>query len=227
MKPNFRNPPFGGAVLGVLLALASLAWSAPNAFAEFTGVKVKVDGLACPLCAYGLEKKLLQVAGVTNVSTDLKSGTANLSVTKGASVSVRSLDEAVLRAGFTLESVSVTAVGSIKVENNRLLLSVRHCPQNFLLFEASAREEQVHSGKQPKLLGDATQSALQKLKQEGAVVAVTGKIHDHTEGPAGFRSRNTRPSNEGRAVAPDLGAGVRVRLSRTDQHRHRSAGPPR
>jgi copper chaperone CopZ len=186
MQPNFRKPPFGSAVLGVLLAVASIVWIAPNAFAEFTGVKVKVDGLACPLCAFGLEKKLAQVAGVTNLSTDLKSGTVNLSLTKGASVSVRSLDEAVRRAGFTLESVSVTAVGALKVENNRLLLSVRHSPQEFLLFEVSTREEQVQSGKQPKLLGDATRSALQKLKQEGAVVAVTGKIHDHTEGPAGL-----------------------------------------
>jgi copper chaperone CopZ len=186
VRLNFRTSPFGRVVPGVLLALASLVWIAPDACAEFASVKVKVDGLACPLCAYGLEKKLAQLAGFTNVSTDLKSGTVNLSLTKGASVSVRSLDEAVRRAGFTLESVSVTAVGALKVENNRLLLSVRHSPQEFLLLEASVREEQVHSGKQPKLLGDATRSALQKLEREGAVVAVTGKIHDHTEGPAGL-----------------------------------------
>lgn len=186
MRLNFKTPPFGVAVLGALLALAGLVWSAPNARAEFKAVKVKVAGLSCPFCAYGLEKKLSQVAGVTNVSTDLKSGTVNLSLAKGESVSVRSLDEAVRRAGFTLESVSVTAVGTLKVENNRLRLSVRHSPQEFLIFEASAREEQVPPGKQPKLLGDATQSALQKLKQEGAVVAVTGKIHDHTKGPAGL-----------------------------------------
>ncbi|MBI2928689.1 MAG: heavy-metal-associated domain-containing protein [Verrucomicrobia bacterium] len=184
MQSNFRKSPFCDAVLGALLVLASLVWIAPDACAEFTSVKVKVNGLACPLCAYGLEKKLSQVAGVTNVSTDLKSGTVNLSLTKGASVSVRSLDEAVRRAGFTLESVSVTAVGALKVENNRLLLSVSHSPQKFLIFEASAREEQVHSGKQTRLLGDATQSDLERLRQEGGVVAVTGKIHDHTEGPA-------------------------------------------
>lgn len=186
MQPNFRKTPFSNVGLGVLLALASFAWNAPNARAEFKTVKVKVAGLSCPFCAYGLEKKLSQVAGVTNVSTDLKSGTVNLSLTEGESVSVRSLDEAVRRAGFTLESVSVTAVGALKVENNRLFLSVRHSPQEFLLFEASARDEQIPSGNQPKLLGDATQSALQKLKQEGAVVAVTGKIHDHTKGPAGL-----------------------------------------
>ena len=56
MQSNFRKPPFSDVVLGVLLALASIVWIAPDAFAEFASVKVKVDGLACPLCAYGLEK---------------------------------------------------------------------------------------------------------------------------------------------------------------------------
>ncbi len=186
MKPNFRNPPFGGAVLGVLLALVSLVWIAPDAFAEFTSVKVKVDGLACPLCAYGLEKKLAKVKGVTEAKTDLKSGTVNLTIGKEASISVRNLSEAVRKAGFTMGPVTVTAVGALKEKNGRLVLSVRVSQQEFLLFEDSAREKEVPSGQQPKLLTEAAESALQKLKQERAVVAVTGKIHDHAEEPAGL-----------------------------------------
>lgn len=178
MRPNFRNPTLGGAVPGVLLALATLAWNAPDAFAEFTSVTVKVEGLGCPVCAHGLEKKLGRVAGVSGVSTDLKSAEVQLNLAEGASVSVRSLDEAVRRAGFTLKSVRVTAVGALKAVNDRLLLSVRHTPQEFRLFEPSAREKEVDSDEPSQALGQATRSALQKLLKQGAVVAVTGQIHE-------------------------------------------------
>lgn len=90
-----------------------------------------MEGLDCPVCAHGLEKKLARVAGVTRVSTDLKSAEVQLGLAEGASVSVRSLDEAVRRAGFTMKSVRVTAVGTLKAVNDRLLLSVRHTPQEF------------------------------------------------------------------------------------------------
>lgn len=189
MQRNFRNPPFRGDVLGRLLAaalLASFVWSAPNAFAEFKSVKVKVDGLACPFCAYGLEKKLAQVKGVTEAKTDLKNGTVNLSMAKGGGVNVRSLDKAVREAGFSMRDVAVTALGWLKEENGLLVLTVRDSPQNFLLLEDSAREEEVHPGKQSKLLTEATESALRKLMEAHTLLAVTGKIHDHAKGSAGL-----------------------------------------
>jgi copper chaperone CopZ len=111
MQSNFRKPYSGGAVLGALLAVASIVWIAPDTCAEFTSVKVNVDGLACLLCAYGLDKKLAQVKGVTGAKTDLKNGTVNLSIAKGGDVDVRSLDKAVREAGFSLRDVVVTALG--------------------------------------------------------------------------------------------------------------------
>lgn len=186
MQPNFRTPAFSNAVLGALLAVAGIVWIAPDAFAEFAGVKVKVDGLACPFCAYGLEKKLAQVKGVTEAKTDLKDGTVNLSMAKGGGVNVRSLDQAVREAGFSMKDVTVTALGWLAEENGLLVLSVRDSPQKFLLFEDSTREAEVHSGKRPKLLAAATESALRKLMEEHAVLAVTGKIHDHAKGSAGL-----------------------------------------
>jgi mercuric ion binding protein len=186
MELNFRERPIGGAVLGLLLATASIVWTAPNAVAEFTGVKVKVDGLACPLCAYGLEKKLAQVKGVTEAKTDLTNGTVNLSMANGGGVNVRSLDKAVREAGFSMKDVTVTALGWLKEENGLLVWSVRDNSQKFLLFEDSAREEEVHSGKQPKLLTEAIESALRKVMAAHALLAVTGKVHDHANGPAGL-----------------------------------------
>ena len=82
--------------------------------------------------------------------------------------------------------VAVTAVGWLKEENGLLVLSVRDSSQTFLLFEDSAREKEVHSGKQPKLLAEATESALRKLMEEHTLLAVTGKIHDHAKVSAGL-----------------------------------------
>ncbi|MDX1629678.1 MAG: heavy-metal-associated domain-containing protein, partial [Fulvivirga sp.] len=42
---------------------------------KLTGkVKVEVDGLSCPFCAYGLEKKLKNLDGVTNIKVDIENG---------------------------------------------------------------------------------------------------------------------------------------------------------
>ncbi len=43
----------------VLLLLITALWSA-ILFAAGTQYNLRVDGLACPFCAYGIEKKLLR-----------------------------------------------------------------------------------------------------------------------------------------------------------------------
>jgi len=39
-----------------------------------TYIKTWVDGLACPFCAYGLEKKMKKLEGIKNLSVDLNNG---------------------------------------------------------------------------------------------------------------------------------------------------------
>ena len=36
--------------------------------------QLRVDGLACPFCAYGIEKKLGALEGVQSVETNIKDG---------------------------------------------------------------------------------------------------------------------------------------------------------
>ncbi|MCF6319041.1 MAG: heavy-metal-associated domain-containing protein, partial [Proteobacteria bacterium] len=36
--------------------------------------KIRADGLACPYCAYGIEKKLMKINGVKHVDINLKKG---------------------------------------------------------------------------------------------------------------------------------------------------------
>ena len=45
-----------------------------NALAETTVYSIRVDGLACPYCAYGIEKKLNEIKGVKFIDMDLDKG---------------------------------------------------------------------------------------------------------------------------------------------------------
>ncbi|RCK45995.1 hypothetical protein TH25_17375 [Thalassospira profundimaris] len=63
---------------------------------------LQADGLACPFCAYGIEKQLGRIDGVATVSTDIESGTVTVTMSPGASLTEKQAKEAVDRAGFTL-----------------------------------------------------------------------------------------------------------------------------
>jgi copper chaperone CopZ len=57
----------------------------PAAAAEDQAVyTLQPDGLACPFCAYSIEKQLTRIAGVESVETDLKSSTVVIAMKPGA-----------------------------------------------------------------------------------------------------------------------------------------------
>lgn len=68
-------------------------------------IKLQVDGLACPFCAYGLEKKLKKLDGAENFNIDFKSGIATLDVPSSTKVTQEELKQIVSDAGFELKSV--------------------------------------------------------------------------------------------------------------------------
>jgi mercuric ion binding protein len=83
-----------------LLALLLLAATAlPAAAAQY---RLQVDGLACPFCAYGIEKELLKTDGVENVRIDIDAGAVFVTTRKGIAMSQDQADRIVQNAGFTL-----------------------------------------------------------------------------------------------------------------------------
>lgn len=82
-------------ILGLVLMSVS-------AFAAQQAYKLHVDGLACPFCAYGIEKKLNAIKGVQGVGVDIASGTVNVTMAEGASLDEATAKQAVKDAGFTL-----------------------------------------------------------------------------------------------------------------------------
>ena len=57
----------------VAMMVLSVIWTAA-AFAAEVQYEVGVDGLACPFCAYGIEKKLSSIDDVQEIAVDITKG---------------------------------------------------------------------------------------------------------------------------------------------------------
>ena len=88
----------------VILTLACVLMLAAGNVTAATYV-LRVDGLACPYCAYGVEKKLTQLPGVEGVSFDLEKGEVRVKVAEDVTLSDTELSRLVSDAGFTLRGV--------------------------------------------------------------------------------------------------------------------------
>lgn len=64
--------------------------------------RLHVDGLACPFCAYGIEKKLAALPGVQGLETRIKDGTVIVTMKDGVALDEASARQAVKAAGFSL-----------------------------------------------------------------------------------------------------------------------------
>ena len=67
----------------LLLSLTQPAAAQPGQPFGMLEVSVQVDGLSCPFCAYGLEKKLRKVANVASLEIQVSDGRAVLTPEPG------------------------------------------------------------------------------------------------------------------------------------------------
>lgn len=84
-----------------LLALWSVA-----ALAAGTQYVMRVDGLACPYCAYGIEKKLKKIDGVEKIDVDLDKGLVIVDVAEGVKLTERQMTRLFKDAGFTYRGMT-------------------------------------------------------------------------------------------------------------------------
>ena len=84
------------------LALALMLFAATAVLADSHVYKLYVDGLACPFCAYGVEKKVGGLAGVEKVEIEIDEGLVTVTLADGATLDEATASRAVDEAGFTL-----------------------------------------------------------------------------------------------------------------------------
>ncbi len=101
MTSNRRAAKAYGIILAAIM-IAVLSPTIATAGDTKSVYILEADGLACPFCAYGIEKQLSRIDGVESVSTDIKSGTIIVTVQAGVALAESEARQAVENAGFTM-----------------------------------------------------------------------------------------------------------------------------
>jgi len=92
----------------MLLLLIPVAQAAGPSYA------LQVDGLACPFCAYGIEKKLSSIKGVEDTRVNIKTGEVIVVMGEGVPLSEELARRKVKEAGFTLRAFSRRSGGDAR-----------------------------------------------------------------------------------------------------------------
>lgn len=178
-------------VLATLTAV--LLFDVPAAKAQVEQVTLRVDGLACPFCAYGVEKKLKKLEGYRSLEVLMNEGKIIVGWQADEPVDIHALHDAVKKAGFTLRSVKGTLVGVVEKENGRYILALpATLDQRFYLYEPALFEASAEAHQQGEGQADALSAALRKrlddLAAERKTVRIVGPVHSHAaaEIPSGL-----------------------------------------
>jgi len=181
-----------GTILHLALGLVVLVLvQAPAvAQAQIERVILRVDGLACPFCAYGLEKKIKNLEGCDSLEIRINEGKAIMKWKRDKALDIDAIHDAVRRAGFTLRSIRGTFTGTVAREKEGYVLVLPPpLGQRFLLFEAEplapgngSKEEAVEASLKEgstAVLSDRTRNLLEEAALRNASVRVMGKVHRH------------------------------------------------
>jgi len=102
-----KRSAIGISLICLFLALIPLGVHAEAQAGEQTTIVVRVDGLSCPFCAFGLEKRLKNLDGAEKVTLFIKRGVAEILVEEGKTIPEDTVREAVREAGFTPRAIQV------------------------------------------------------------------------------------------------------------------------
>lgn len=127
MIPSWRQLAPSLAVIGAM-SLGEVAR------AEILSADLRVNGMSCPFCAFGIEKKLLDVDGVTKVEVLLDEGRLHLQLVPGNEATTATLEAAVGKAGFELAGLAIEVRGTLEVEPTETWLEA-HDGLRLLLLE--------------------------------------------------------------------------------------------
>lgn len=113
-----------GVLTGLLMITAAALASSSHPGGE--RITLRVDGLSCPFCAYGLEKNIKSLGGVSNLDIKVNDGIATFDVKSGVTITDGQLKKVVQDAGFTLRDIKreSLAQSSKKGEKNMQLINL-------------------------------------------------------------------------------------------------------
>ncbi len=139
-------------------------------------VTVRVDGMACPFCAYNIEKRIKKLEGVApkaDFTVSVEKGLAELAWRQHVEFDPDAVRDQIRRAGFTPAAILITAVGAVEpdeADGERLQLVCDKTGRSFGLDSAERAdrlESYVALGKYVRETAD---------QKELLVARVTGKV---------------------------------------------------
>jgi mercuric ion binding protein len=80
-------------------------------------VTVQIEGLACPFCAYGLEKKFLEVKSVSKLSIDVNQGEMTFTLNDANALTEKEIRKKIKDAGFKTKKISFSVLQEGKSKN--------------------------------------------------------------------------------------------------------------
>lgn len=97
----------------LIIFMAVPALQAQKSYDQF---EVQVDGLGCPFCAYGLEKKFKEFKGIKKVKIDIETGDFSFAYPSEKALTIEDVEQQVHKAGYSPMSGRVTrADGTIEL----------------------------------------------------------------------------------------------------------------
>ena len=128
-------------------------------------VTVRVDGLTCPFCAYGLEKRVQKIPTVQKSIISLEEGIVELIPRAGRHIDIDEVKAAVIAGGFTPRGVQVALAGQLIEWNGRPALSISSTSEDDRTVET------IYLLKENKEL----QRLKAAVKSSGQEIFITGK----------------------------------------------------
>lgn len=101
----------------ILLIIATLCLSV-SAIAQHKHYEMKVEGLSCPICSYGLEKKLKQIDGIGNINIELTTGIVTFTMKEGKTVTEEQMNKKVKDAGYTFKYLKEITTDNMRENEN-------------------------------------------------------------------------------------------------------------
>lgn len=108
MKKRNQGVFFAINILTLLLFVfvqSNYAGEKPEKAYSGKKVTLRVDGLSCPFCAYGLEKKLKSLKSVKSIEIKINDGLVSLLLKKNGRVTRSEIEKKIKEAGFTLKEI--------------------------------------------------------------------------------------------------------------------------
>ena len=93
---------------------------------EVDNYEIQVDGLGCPFCAYGLEKKFKEFKGIKNVAIKIETGDFSFTYPSTTPLLLETVINQVKKAGYTPITAKITRANGQVEEINKATSSTKN-----------------------------------------------------------------------------------------------------